>query len=783
MRPTLSIEALARAIFAHRRALLAVFALVTILLGASAIRLRVDASFDKMVPLAHPYMQTFTQYRATFGGANRVLVALVKRDGEVFDAAFLAKLRDATDAVFFMPGIDRPTVRSLFTPNARYIEIVESGFSGGNIVPADYTGTPADVARVRANVLRSNEIGRLVSNDLHGALIVGELLETDPNTGRRLDYFEVAQRLEAIRAQYADAQVDVHIIGFAKAVGDIGAGARSVLSFFALAFAITAVLLLGYTRSWRVSLLALFAALLPVVWLLGLLPLLGYGIDPMSVLVPFLIFAIGVSHAVQMCNAWRLEARAGADSLQAAHGAFMKLFAPGALALLANALGFLVIMLIRIDIVRELGITASLGVAVMVITNKVLLPVLLSWLPTPSAPTSAPANTTQAPTMAAGARVWSALAGIATRRQAAVVLLAAALLALAAGWKAHGLQTGDLGQGLPELHADARYNRDNAAITQRFAIGVDVLSVIVQSHGLESACLDYEVMSTIDRFERGMRAVPGVHSVIALPDVAKHVAQAVHEGNPKWHALPRNPQALGEALGVVDTSSGLMDAQCNAMQIFVFTEDHQGATLKRLVAAAKTLAQEHASPKLDFLLASGNAGVMAATNEAVDAAEYQMLGALFGAIGLLCLAVFRSWRATLCIVLPLALVSVLCNALMAMQGIGLKVSTLPVIALGVGVGVDYGIYLYGALRARLAQGDALRAAFAHAFQVRGGAIAFTALTMSAGVATWAYSALKFQADMGVLLAFMFLVNMVAAMLLLPALAAWLLPRRAQEDRA
>ncbi len=768
MRARPTIEALARVIFAHRRGLLAVFAVLTVLLGASATRLRVDAGFDKLVPLAHPYMQTFTQYRATFGGANRVLVALVKRDGEVFDARFLAKLRDATDAVFFMPGIDRPTVRSLFTPNARYIEIVETGFSGGNIVPANYAGTPEDVARVRANVLRSSEVGRLVSNDLRGALIVGELLETDPNTGRRLDYFQVAQQLEAIRAQYADAGVDVHIIGFAKAVGDIGAGARSVLAFFALAFAITAALLFAYTRSLRISALALFAALLPVVWLLGLLPVLGYGIDPMSVLVPFLIFAIGVSHAVQMCNAWSLEARAGAASVQAAHGAFMKLFAPGALALLANALGFLVIMLIRIDIVRELGITASLGVALMVVTNKVLLPVLLSWLPAPRAAHALP----HAPR---SERLWSALAALATRRRAALVLLAAAAMGGAAAWKARELQAGDLGQGLPELRADSRYNRDNAVITERFAIGVDVLSVIAQSHGLDSACLDHEVMSAIDRFERGMRAVPGVHSVIALPDVAKHVAQAVHEGNPKWHALPRDPQALGEALGVVDTSSGLMDAQCNAMQIFVFTEDHQGRTLKRLVAAAKTLAEEQGSPKLDFLLASGNVGVMAATNEAVDAAEYEMLGALFGAIALLCLAVFRSVRATLCLLLPLALVSVLCNALMALLGIGLKVSTLPVIALGVGVGVDYGIYLYGALRASLALGSTLPTAFAHAFRVRGGAIAFTALTMSVGVATWTFSALKFQADMGVLLAFMFLVNMVAAMLLLPALAAWLLP--------
>ncbi len=759
-------------IFSYRLWLLAVFSATTLGLGYAATKLRVDAGFEKTIPLQHPYMQTFTQYRKTFGGANRVVVALVRTDGDIFDPRFLTTLKRATDDVFFISGVDRPTVTSLFTPNARFIEIVEDGFTGGNLIPATFQGTPDELKKVKDNVLKSGEIGRLVSNDLKGALIRAELLEFDPVNGKQLNYLEVSNQLERIRAKYQSENVRVHIIGFAKQVGDISEGTRGVLTFFLVALLLTAGMLLAYSRSFKLTSLALLIALLPVLWLLGLLPLLGYGIDPLSILVPFLIFSIGVSHAVQMTHAWKIHYVDHGDSLQAARAAFSKLFVPGTLALLANALGFLVIMLIKIDIVRELGITASLGVALMVVTNKMLLPILLSYTHI-----KRPSHSTSEPSPALLEPLWVFLASLATRRRA-IWVLAVALLALAVGaWKAHDLKIGDLGRGTPEFHENSRYNIDNAGITRHFSIGVDVLSVIVQTHGYEAACMQYEIMDSIDRFTWHMRNVNGVHSVIALTEIAKNVGAGVNEGSLKWRALPRDPQALAQVIGPVDTTSGLINSDCSAMQVLIFTSDHQGETVAHIVQAVKDFNKTNASAKIEFKLASGNVGVMAATNEAVSAAEYEMLAALFASIFVMCLVTFRSLRAALCIVLPLALVSVLCNALMATLGIGLKVSTLPVIALGVGVGVDYGIYLYGAMRGYWKNDTSLPQAFAAAFRQRGSAIVFTAMAMAIGVATWAFSDLKFQADMGVLLAFMFLVNMVAAMLLLPALAAWLFRRQ------
>ena len=757
-------------LFGNRRLLLGIFVAVTVAFVLSAMQLRVDAGFAKMIPLEHSYMKTFTEYEKTFGGANRVLVAVMQKDGrDIYNPEFFGTLKQLTDEVFFIPGVDRPTVTSLFTPNVRFIEVVEEGFAGGNVIPAEFKGTPEGLEQVRKNVLKSGNVGRLVSNDFKGALVRAVLLEVDPVSGRRLDYQAVGKRLEEIRGKFQNDRVSVHIIGFAKAVGDITDGARGVIAFFGVAFLITAVLLYLYSGSLRLTLLALVCALMPVAWLLGLLPLIGYGIDPMSILVPFLIFSIGVSHAVQMTNLWKQEVVAGADSLAGASNAFARLFVPGTVALITNALGFLVIMHIKIDVVRELGITASLGVALMILTNKLLLPILLSY-------TRLEAGALTAARVTGGRfdGLWRRLARFAEPRNAMAVLAAAAVLLAAGTWKARDLKTGDLGKGIPELHEASRYNRDNAVIVDNFAIGVDVISVIVQTRNVQGACTDYAIMDTIDRFELYLRNVHGVQSVLALPGLAKIINAGWNEGSLKWRALSRNRDVLAQSVTPVDTATGLLNSDCSAMQVLVFTKDHQGTTVAHIVQEIKKFARENNSEGIQFLLASGNVGVMAATNEAVDAAEVTMLASIFGSIILLCWLTFRSWQAVLCIVAPLALVSILCNALMATLGIGLKVSTLPVIALGVGVGVDYGIYVYERFKHHLT--DSVQHAIYEALRQRGTAAVFTAVTMSIGVGSWAFSALKFQSDMGILLAFMFLVNMLGAIFLLPALAAMLLSR-------
>jgi predicted RND superfamily exporter protein len=756
-------------VFGHRKAWLVVFAIVTALFAASASRLAVDAGFNKMVPLKHPYMQTYREYEKVFGGANRVAIAIVQKDGDIYNREFMAKLKGLTDDVFLLNGVDRPSVKSLFTPNTRFIEVIEEGFAGGNVIPATFQGSEADLVQVRANVNKSTEVGRTVATDFSGALVAAGLMEIDPQTNKRLNYFEVANKLEELRAKYQSDRHTVHIIGFAKAIGDIRDGARGVVTFFGVAFVITLALMLWFVKDVKLTLVALVVAMMPVLWLLGTLPLLGFGIDPLSILVPFLIFSIGVSHAVQMTKTWEREVVGGADGLSAAKASFAKLFIPGTLALLTNVLGFAVIMLIPIDIVRELGITASLGVAWMIVTNKMLLPILLSYIRL--SPRVAAKEAGQA---GRAHRIWAAAARCVERGRASVIVAIAAVVLGLGLWQAHNLKVGDYGIGVPELRPESRYNADNAKIIEKFAIGVNTLGVVAQTKNVQGACTQYDIMSTIERFDWYMQNVPGTQSVISLPGLAKVVNAGFNEGNVKWRQLPRDPQVMAQSVTPIDTSTGLLNPDCSAMQVLVNTTDQQGETIARLVREVKAFSEANKSDKLELKLATGNMGVTAATNEAVDKARWEMNFAIFGALLVMCMITFRSLRATLCILVPLAIVSVLCEALMPALGIGLKVSTLPVIALGVGVGVDYGIYLYDRIEVHLEEGKTLQQAFFEALNERGTAMVFTAVTMTIGVATWAFSALKFQADMGILLAFMFFLNMLGALFLLPALAAFLL---------
>ena len=812
-----------RLVFGNRPFVLILFALITIVLAFFAAQLRIDAGFKKQIPLEHEYMKTFIDYEQEFGGANRILIAVMAKDGNMFTLPFMRTMENVTLAAKSIDSVDEARLRSIFTPNVRYIEVVEDGLNAGNVIPAGFTpnleGFKPDQAKfdeIQSNIVKAGILGRLVAKDFSGAMIWVDLVPENPEMGVKVDYNKIAGQLEAIRAKYENADTSVHIIGFAKMVGDITDGAKSVVVFFLMTVAFTWLLLFVYSSSVKLASLTVLCALVSVLWMLGALRLLGFGIDPMNMLTPFLIFAIAVSHGEQMINRFRgeiffggleegtvdeLRSRHGVDSHTAARLAFRMLLIPGSVALVAGCIGFATILIIPIRIIFELAITATIGVALTILTDLVLLPVLLSYTKLRNLERKRAYRLRQ---LTQFDKLWTVLARFSRPVPAAIILVLGVLIWFVALMHGKQVMVGDAQKGVAELRPDARYNQDANLISSKFALGVDILNVIAEA--APSACItSYPAMETIDRFAWHMRNVDGVAQVITLPMAAKIVHAGWNEGNLRYRVLPRGPDTLRQDTQGFETDSGLLNSDCSAIPIMIFLEDHRSTTIDRVVAAVKLFrtennvssggnvnlrvqlaeqaaaaqakGEEFHSDQLNMRLATGNVGVMAATNDEVRQVDRYMLLLLYGAVFLMCLISFRSPLAALCIVLPLVLVTELGHALMVELGIGLKVNTLTVIALGVGIGVDYGIYIFARMREGMLAGKSLTDAYFGALKTTGIAIFYTALTLSVGVGTWVFSDLKFQADMGLLLTFMFLVNMIAAIVFLPALCRWLLRPR------
>ncbi|WP_394242254.1 RND family transporter [Halopseudomonas laoshanensis] len=770
-----------RLIFNNRMIVLLIFAVITALLGYQAAQVKPDTSFEKMIPLKHPYIVNMMEHQndlANLGNSIRIAVAI--EDGDIFSTEYMETLKRINDEVFFLPGVDRSNLRSLWTPNVRWTAVTEYGFDGGPVANRPAYLNEQDLEQLRENVLKSGEIGRLVANNFKSTIIEVPLQEYYPNPDDqgellRLDYGDFSRQLEEkIRSEFQaeNPNISIHIVGFAKKVGDLIEGIMLVVMFFGGALVITFVLLMIFTRCLKSSLTTLACSVIAVIWQLGLLRSLGFGLDPYSILVPFLVFAIGISHGVQIINGMAIEYAHADDANTAARRAFRSLYIPGIVALVSDAVGFITLLLIEIEVIRELGIAASIGVGVIILTNLMLLPILMSYIGISKRAVERNRDMSSRPQ-----KLWLAVAKFAHPKVAPVSIVLAVIAFGFGIYHGKNVEIGDLDPGAPELRPDSRYNLDNDFIISNYSTSSDVLVVMVSTP--PEMCSAYGTMEAIDQLEWRMQNVPGVQSAVSMVTVAKQVIMGNNEGNLRWQTLSRNQDNLNNAISRAPT--GMFNAACSLAPVMLYLEDHKADTLSRVTAEVEEFAAEYNTDELEFKLAAGNAGIEAATNVVIEASQTKMLLTVYAVVILMCLVTFRSIRAVMCIIIPLALTSVLANALMAFLGIGVKVATLPVIALGVGIGVDYGIYIYSRLETYLRQGLPLQEAYYETLKTTGKAVTFTGFTLAIGVATWIFSAIKFQADMGILLTFMFLWNMFGALWLLPALARFLIrPEKLRE---
>lgn len=784
-------KSIASGLFAVRPLLLLAFIAATVLLGFQASKIQLNTDIRKMVPLDHPYIQNFLEHQNDLSLGNDVRVIVAETQGDdIFNEDYVNALKEITDEVFALEGVDPSKIRSLWTSNVRWNEVTEQGFQGGEVIPAGYDGSQDSLEQLRTNVLRSGQVGRLVADNFQSSVVHAYLLDALGDDG--VDIPVLSARLEEIRGKYQDKypNVRIHIVGLAKKAGDVMAAAEEVAMFFFFTLGLIALLLLIDTRCLRSALTVTACSFVAVIWQLGIVSSLGFTIDPYSMLVPFLVFAIAVSHGVQIVNTLANYAAEGRSSLDSARATFQALCVPGMVALVSDAIGFLTLYMIDVGVIRELAMAASIGVAVIIISNLVVVPLVLSYLGVSGASVRK---------IQAGEKKDHPLAGLFarfTRTPLAALSIAVAVAGYGAGiYLSQDLKIGDLDKGAPELWPDPcedmdcprgyepkpryRYNHDVNFLVSNYSVSADVL-VVMGKTPVES-CNTYAAMQIVDDLAWNLRNVEGVQDVTTIASATKLISTNMNEGSMKWATISRDQYALNNVMSFMPDS--LYNLDCSLTPVYVFLDDHKAETLERVTGAVADFAEARNNKDvMELKLASGNAGVEAATNQTIAASQYPMLALVYAVVSVLILIAFRSFRAVICIIVPLGLTSILCQALMAHLGIGVKVATLPVIALGVGIGVDYGIYIYSKLSEYLKQGMELEDAYKQTLKTTGKAVAFTGITLAVGVVFWVFSSIKFQADMGILLTFMFLWNMIGALWLLPALARFLLkpdPARAK----
>lgn len=774
-----------RLIFSHRKLVLFSCLFMTLVMGFFAAKLDVNASFERMIPVNNPYIQNYLQYKSELPGlGNTIRVVVSNKQGDIYDPEYLKTLEEVNDTLYMIPGIDRSWMRSLWMPIVRWREVTENGITGGAVMPSDYDGTESSIQSLKRNVDRAGLRGSLVASDESSSMIVAPLLDRNPNTGEPLDYGEFSQELENKIRSYESEKIGIHIVGFSKLVGDLIDGLQAVMLFFAVSVVIAALFVYLYTRCLRSTILLVSIAVIGVVWLLGLMQILGYALDPYSILVPFLIFAIGLSHGTQKMNGVLQDIGRGTHKYVAARYTFRRLFLTGLTALLTNIVGFAVLAIIDIPVIRDLAITTSIGVFLLIFTKLILIPVSLSYIGVSKKAARIAIEKEQSDSQSGTwlGRVWAGLDKFTDRKFAIGAIFASVLITAISSVIMMDLKIGDLDPGAPELRPDSRYNLDNAYINENYGLSSDQFAVIMKTD--PDGCRFYEPLKAMDKLAWQLRQTSGVQATDSLAERVRLMTSGMAEGSTKWFTISRDQAITNAAVDAAMISSpGVTNQDCSVTPLIAYLTDHKADTLTRVLNEVQDFAAENntsqdAERPVEFLLAAGNAGIEAATNIEVRKGIVIMYFAVYGATALLCLLTFRSFgraiRATVVAMVPLIMTTIICKALMVGLGIGLKVATLPVIAVGVGVGVDYALYLLGVQVAVQARGESLTVAYRRSLDFTGRVVALIGLTMAAGVVTWAWSPIKFQADMGILLTFMFLWNMIGALILIPALSHFLL---------
>lgn len=756
-------------VFSSPKVVLLLILSVTVYFAMQIPGVRMYSDFADLLPQQHPYIQLHNQIRDSFGGANNIIMSVEVKQGDLFTDDVIKRINRITKKIDQLPGVNHNTVASITHRTVRKVWLTETG----DVNSAPYFDglkpdwSDSELAQMREDVRANPRVyGLLVSPDLKAALIKATFNEGE------LDYQAIFEEVHKIRQQESDASVNLYVTGQPTLVGWVYTYVGQILQVFLYTTLILITLLVLYFRRLYGILLPLCGIMLATSWGLGIISLLGFNLDPLTLVVPFLISARAMSHGVQLVQRYYLEFDLVSDGKLAARNTFDSLFRPGSLGVVSDAVGLLLIALGSVPINTKMAYYASMWAAAVIPTVLIFIPVALSLLPQPKVRSTA----------AAGAR--TGLIGllpdisviVSNRGHAIRILLFMGCLSVGGLYFSSWVQIGESEPGSPILYPQHDYNRSSKAINDLFP-GSEELFVVARTsepNGIKRP----EVLNALDSFKIHMLSDPDLGGAKLVTDLIKQVNRIFHSNDPRWAQIPDTDAYVGGLLFAYEASSPVpgasrefidVDSQ-NANMVF-FYKDHKGETIRRAIHQAKAWINDpdNQVEGLEILLAGGSIGVTAAINEASFATNLLVIPLVLALIFVFVTAFYWSFSAGALMMLAMTFATTLTYAYMGIKGIGINVNTVPIIAVGIGVGIDYSIYIMDRIREEAAKGIGLDAAIANTLSSTGLAVGFTATSLIGGVVMWYFlSDLRFQADAALLLCVMLVLNAAAAVFLVPS---------------
>lgn len=753
-------------LFANPKIVLSMIFAVTLLFALALPKLRIYSDFSDLLPQQHAYIKVYNRLKENFGGANMIVMAIEVDQGTIFNDKTLKLIHEATQGLDNLPSVNHNLVSSLTHRTARKVYLSpEGGFVSESFYDAQKPErSAAELEQLKKDVVANPTIyGLLVSPDLKAALIKAQLNEGD------IDYPKTFAALQKVRETLAQPGHTIHVTGNPVLTGWVYTYLNQIVEILAYTLALIALLLIFYFRRLYGIALPLLGIALSSICGLGFMSIMGINLEPLSLPIPFLIAARATSHGVQLVARYYEELAIVRDSKKAARNALDALFRPGSLAIIVDAVGIAVLVLGAAPFNHKLGIAAGFWGFSVIWTVHFMVPLALTVLPQPKQMN----NENEGVRRALG-RMMAATGG--TNGGARAILLLALTLSVGGMYFVSKVKLGESEPGSPLLHKTHDYNVSTTAINDRFP-GSEELHVSVRTDD-KGGIKRPEVMAAIERFQAHMLSDPGLGGTKALPGVVRVVNRLTHNDDPRWYQLPDNAGEIGGLMFAYLASSPIpgalkefVTADENEANVVFYYKDHQADTVARIVALAQEgIRQIEAEvPGLHIELGGGIIGVTAAGNQALHTDHMIIIPAVMLIAFVLVMAYYQSVHAGWLMVLPMLFSTLMTYAYMGWAQIGISVNTVPVIAVGVGVGIDYAVYFMDRIREEMARTRSIHKAVVTAVATTGYAVSFTAATLIAGVVLWIFmSDLRFQSDAAVLLSFMLIVNAVAAMFIVPA---------------